>query len=376
MRYKKLSICSYIFISSFVAIESYGQVEVINNPEKERLQDQLESPLSFELVQIFGSDFPDDSAVLSGVNSINGVKTDSSGNLYILDYGAKMLVKLSPNGEVLWKMDKRGRGPGDIETPLGIAVNDEMIVIANIYGTRLDVISTEGDYLESISTEEIHGYGMVLKGFLDNRYLVMVDGIRGKAGYRIVVLDALKSFKLVSDFHSEVDNDISIPEDETLVSSATITGDKIVVGGVWSYSYLYFDMFGNLEKKINREFSRYMKPGIYESGSGNHITFYGEAQGLYSVGGTYLLGYINWSTTIDDTDKLAKQHYNRNFQKLGLNTVLDLFSENGELLYTLENESIIPEIGMLMHSDQEGYLYTAVNRPYTMIKKYKIHFVE
>jgi serine/threonine-protein kinase RIO1 len=58
---------------------------------------------------------------------------------------------------------------------------------------------------------------------------------------------------------------------------------------------------------------------------------------------------------------------------LGLNTVLDLFSEKGELLYTLENDSIIPEIGMLIHSDQEGYIYTAINRPYTIVKKFKIH---
>jgi hypothetical protein len=376
MRYKKLSIYVYVLIFSLAANDCFGQIEIINNPEKGLWQDQLESPLSFELIQIFGTDYPDERAVFSGINSINGVKTDSSGNLYILDYGARMLVKFSPTGEVLWKMDKRGRGPGDIENPLGMAVNEETIVIANVYGTRLDLISTNGDFIESISTESINGYGMVLKGFIDSRYLVMVSGTRGKAGFRVVVLDAWESFKLISEFQTYSDNNISIPEDETIVSSVTLVGDKIVVGGVWTYSYSYYDIYGNLKKTINREFSRYMKPGIYESGSGNHTTFYGEAQGLYPVGGSYLIGYINWSTTIDDTNKLAEQHYKRNFQKLGLNTVLDLFSEKGELLYTLENESIIPEIGMLMHTDQEGYLYTAVNRPYTMIKKYQIHFVE
>lgn len=365
-----------IVVSILFIVDVSGQVKVINNPEWGDWQDQEKSPVTFELVQTFGTDYPDANAVFSGVNSINGVKTDSPGNVYILDYGAKMLVKFSPDGEVLWKMDKKGRGPGDIENPLGIAVNDDKIVISNIYGTRLDVISVEGDFLKSISTEEISGFGMVLKGFLNDRYLVLVDGIRGKAGFRIVVLDALESFSIVSDFQTEIDGESTIPEDESLVSSVTIIEDKIVVGGLWSYSYSYFDMYGKLKKKINREFSRYMKPGIYASGSGNHITFYGEPQGLYPIGESYLIGYINWSTTIDDTDKLAKQHFERNFQKLGLNTVLDLFSKNGQLLYTIENESIIPEIGMLMHSDQRGHLYTAVNRPYTMIKKYKIHFSE
>ncbi|HSH50466.1 MAG TPA: hypothetical protein VK982_01970, partial [Bacteroidales bacterium] len=97
-----------------------AQVEVINNPERGVWQDRQDSVLSFELVQVYGTDYPDDNAVFSSVNGILSVDTDEFANVYVLDNDAHMLVKFSPDGEVLWKIDQKGKGPGDLFAPDGL----------------------------------------------------------------------------------------------------------------------------------------------------------------------------------------------------------------------------------------------------------------
>jgi hypothetical protein len=72
-----------------------AQVDVINNPEQGVWQDRQEPPISFELVQAFGSEFPDVGAAFSTSSKIAGVETDGEGNVYILDNQVPLLVKYS-----------------------------------------------------------------------------------------------------------------------------------------------------------------------------------------------------------------------------------------------------------------------------------------
>ena len=121
-----ISISLVCIISSAEYI--YAQNIVTNNLEWGLWQHREDSVITFDLIQVYGTDFPDESAVFSSVNGIWTVDSDEYGNIYVLDNDAPMLVKFSSAGEVMWKIERKGKGPGDLYVPNGLAVGKKKYI--------------------------------------------------------------------------------------------------------------------------------------------------------------------------------------------------------------------------------------------------------
>lgn len=365
----KIVSCLILFLALY--FKSYGQIEVIENPEWGKWQEREKAPISFELIQTFGTDFPDESAVFSSGNGIWSVATDSIGNVYVLDIDVEMLVKFSSEGEVLWKIDQRGNGPGDLNNPQSLAVADS-IYITNLRGTRLDIFSKEGEYVESINLDRISKQSISIIGVINNRHLILKTEILGKIGIQISVLDIHDEFKLISQYEATEETEFEIPENELLIPKTTIIDDLVVVSKSFTYGFSYYRMNGTLVKEINREFPRYMRPGFSNSGNIPTMVALSKVYPPYKVEDEYLINFIHWPTKIDDPDEAVKKMSKMKFPELGTHNSLDIFSLEGKLLYSIESIGIIPEIGWLKHTDQKGNLYTVTGMPFPQVRKYKV----
>jgi len=373
---------SFLILFILNSVLLFGQVEVINNPERGLWQDRSTKPIKYSLVQVFGEDFDDpnaDGVLFPSDRSIWGVDTDEEGNVYALDIDSPMLVKMSPDGELLWQ---RGRGPGDLESAYSLTVSDS-VYISNIRGTRIDVFSRSGSYIKSIDFHQLdQKYDYMVVGTIRNEYLVLKSPVLGKIGARILVLDIDDDYSIASDFTITEEPGVTFPSSWELTNSAKIIDDYIVLGSYLTYKMSYYSIDGNLVKEVGREFPKYVRPGIYIPGDGRaQVISRSYLSSFLKINKEYLINKVTWPDNVkeDDMDELAQDIYE--IFVLGIDkerpvfkskNSIDLYSIQGELLYSDEGDGVHPEIGRITHVDHEGFLYTIANTPYPEIRKYKI----
>jgi len=377
---RSLFLFSTLVLLAFNPDISLGQRHnSIHNPEKGAWQDFDTKPITYNLVQVFGKEFDDkntNSVPFSEGKKIWGVDTDEDGNVYALDVNIPRLVKFSPKGELLWQIDQRGRGPGDLEYAYSLAVSDS-VFITNIRGTRVDIFSKNGVYIKSVALNGFEGsFDFTIIGTIDNDYLVLKAAILGKIGARIVILDIKNNFSVGSDFTFTEETNVPFPSNWNVLNQSTIIDNYIVITSYLSYKMYYYDIEGKLVKEVSREFPEYKRPGIYISrGEGFHVTLIGDIGGHRKIDDKYLINYITWTENVDDDDamdKFAKDIFNGDYPDRTYKNSIDLYSYEGKLLYSEEGEGLTPTIGKIRHIDHEGFLYTVTSDPFPQIKKYEV----
>lgn len=75
----------------------------------------------------------------------------SGDTLFISDRARESLVCMNSDGEVLWEYGEPGEGPGHFTYIGPVAVSDSWIAVCNIRGDRVELITREGELIESYS---------------------------------------------------------------------------------------------------------------------------------------------------------------------------------------------------------------------------------
>jgi len=77
-----------------------------------------------------------------------GLDIDKQGNVYIANTGGNVIVKASPEGQVLASFGTVGSGPGSLNQPTDVAVdNDGNLYIVDTENERIQVLGRDGEYL-------------------------------------------------------------------------------------------------------------------------------------------------------------------------------------------------------------------------------------
>lgn len=119
---------------------------VQNLPDRDREVDG-----TLEEVYTVGSLNGADWELLSGVRDAD---FDADGNLYVLDSGSFRVLKFSPEGEFLMQFGSEGEGPGEMTTPLAMAVlPNGHIAINDLSRRSFTVFDSNGEYVDN------HTYG-------------------------------------------------------------------------------------------------------------------------------------------------------------------------------------------------------------------------
>lgn len=367
-RYLSMYLLHFFVIGSVIV----SQPIEIMNPHEGLWQGEASVPIEFKKVRSFGKEFPDQGIAFSTRGKIFGLDTDAEENVYVLDNQLNILVKFSDSGDLIWKIDQEGRGPGDLENPLAIAVSKEHVFVSNIFGSRLDVFDLKGRFIRSIDMYDISTNPVKIVGVLNKSYLVLENVVYGKPGIKISVLDIENEFELVSQFNAFDDTDLNIPAGAQIAKEATVIGEHIVIAGVANYRLDYYDVFGSIYKSIKRDFPEFVRVGVARNSSRGYAVQLGGLTSFYQLSDSLLMNNVVWPENIKDPGKAAESALKGEFVPLEAKNSLDFYSKKGELLYSILSDGFRPKIGSILHSDKNGHLYTATNDPYPRVIKYEV----
>ena len=107
-------------------------------------------------------------------------------------------------------------------------------------------------------------------------------------------------------------------------------------------------------------------------GSSRSISFYSVVSAPFRLTSGHWLSSAYWATNVPDPDEHLRLSTNGNAPNVVSAHTLDLFDEEGKLLYSLSGEGDMPDIGRLAHVDAAGKLYTIVYTPYPHVRRYRV----
>jgi len=104
---------------------------------------------------------------------------DETGALYILDRDAGHIVVMSPTGEFVRTIGRKGEGPGELVSPMGLTLlADGRLVVFDFAKQGFQVFGTDGEFIESVTLSPEDGFpGTHLVGMPDGR-LASYGGVR------------------------------------------------------------------------------------------------------------------------------------------------------------------------------------------------------
>jgi len=347
-------------------------VTYVINPRHGSHQDQATAPLRFELEQVFGAEEEPRQALLFGIAS---VVTDDQGTVYVLDIGDNRLVAFNPDGSVRWQTGRQGQGPGEFQRPRGLAWDgDSTLYTANQGGSRIDAFDTNRDFLYSHLLVEHDLYSVRLRGFLPPRTLVLSQTASGHIGTEAILLEMGDPWEKKTEFMLDQSEGLRVLGNTSIGLDLNITDGELAFGNHHLYRLHFFDTLGTLKRVVSRDLPHLVRPGFWESMDGNSrsISTYSNVSAPLRLASGHWLSSAFWATNVPDPDEHLRLSRNGNAPDVENAYTLDLFDEEGKLLYSLTGEGSTPDIGQLAHVDAAGKLYTIVFDPYPQVRRYRI----
>lgn len=341
----------------------------IDNPEYGIYQKEASPPFSFELIDTIRPEFPED-FILSGFSEL---LTDPEGNMYFMDARQSKLISLSADGTLRWMTGEKGRGPGDFESAYSMITDSKQLYIGNLQGSRLDLFSYSGNFQKSYNLAEQVSFG-TLWGFLSTGEFVIAAPNWDSWGPHIYIVGIEgDTVRTEGDFMIDQSGDLETLQGMTSRSSISVYEDKIYTGSIIDYSIEIHDTSGTLIRKIRRDFDRIVRPGMHSDGNSSMIRSFGRVGAPRFLPNGFFIVNASWPTNVDDPDRYTRLSNNGSAPELEFANSVDLFNPDGELLYSFESEGFNPEIGAIVHIDDNGIIYTTgMNEEEPVIKKYRL----
>lgn len=309
-----------------------GSIEVrdgatfVSNPEAPLWSDVPGEParLTLELEQTFGADADPVEAILGQPFSLYAT-VDASGNVYVLDGQAGELVKFDAEGGIVWRVGRKGEGPGELDNPAGIAMRDNgTLVITNRNRSRIDQWDADGNFVSALALNEpplalpSNGFPF-LGGFAGADALVLYGPLWGHIGSSVSVLD--------------------------------IDGSELTANFEW-------DQLPDVEMPSAVDYP--VRAGFVELDGLRGVAGFGQLRAPMHLDPDYLLVAATWTTGVDDPDatavevKASSRIRDEDLKglrilqrKLGDRFVGGLVLYLGERAYKLENRLYVVPLGRL-----------------------------
>jgi len=341
---------------------------IVQNPAEGIWQNQESSPLQFSLEQTYGND---EDMMFPQVYHLKGPVADQDGNIYVIDDQNGTLYSFDPDGNLRWKIGKKGKGPGDFQRPLGLVTDGKYLYTSNVSGTRIDQFDFKGNLINSTSLEKLDLTFPSVRGFLSHN-LVLASTLWGKAGEKITLLDMTDSLKRVSQFNI-TPNDIDFGNGLSQGIDIHIIDTLIAAGSVQNYAIRFYDRQGNKVKTVKRDFDKLVRPGFFQSGGSRSIRSFGNLGAPVRLSSDYFVVSLSWPTNVKNPDQYLKRSMNDNdnVPEVKFKNSLDLYNDSGKLLYSIVGKGSSARIGHISFVDGNGNIYTKSDTPFPQIRRYQ-----
>lgn len=324
-----------------------------------------EAPIQFTLEQTFGTDGDPEEAMLANARTF---AVDDAGVVYVLDQGNHRIVAFNPDGSVRWSAGREGEGPGEFSYPHSMVSNNaNTLYITNQRGTRIDLWSHDGTFIESVGMDAIDARGGIV-GFVDGS-LALSRAAFGDEPQRIHLIDpSTWTHKQTFD----VDFDLDLPDRMGISGSITVQDTDLWVSHVQAYQFRKYTLEGTQIQQIDRpNIDTIIGPGI--SDDGRLMRTYGALHAPVVLPDGHLLAASSWPTNVKDPNRHAQQSVDGNAEDPIMASALDLFAPDGSFRGRLQwDETRIPGIGRPESVGPDGRLYTTTNDPFPQVRRYTV----
>jgi hypothetical protein len=147
-----------------------AQVDTISGVERWIYPGEAGAPNPWQLdtVALIGGAMVDDDAYqFNGVPRDLGLAGDADGNLYVLDQMGSRVLKYDAHGRYLGRFGRKGNGPGELGSPVGLALGPgDSIWVADMTNGRLVIYPQDGGEPRSMALGEgpiMPGVGFALR---------------------------------------------------------------------------------------------------------------------------------------------------------------------------------------------------------------------
>lgn len=144
------------------------------------------------------------------------IAVDEMGKAYVLDHADRQVKVYDPNGKFVLSFGKGGEGSGALSAPASLAVQDEMILVAEPSIGKIQAFSKSGEFIRTFfTTPKDERYSPVGMIGVEDGHILFTD----VAGHRIVEIDS--EGKVISAFGKPGggDGQFAYPHDIVMDSS-------------------------------------------------------------------------------------------------------------------------------------------------------------
>lgn len=186
-------------------------------------------------------------------SDITNVAVDEKERLFVLDYKESQVKVFDQKGTYLLTIGKKGQGPGELDRPRMISLNQNEMMVLQLGQRRLSFFSLEGTFLRSLSTKEF----WTLSARLDSQgNIVITEGLMDpqNLSYRVKKMDP--QMNLIKEIASSPAPNASKGYNPFMPIHYWVLdkNDNIVYGYPEEYKIQVFNPGGEIIKKITREY--------------------------------------------------------------------------------------------------------------------------
>jgi hypothetical protein len=239
-----------------------GVEVVVNHLEPYKLRGE---PTNLILEKVFSIDTERDDIAELGLTDIGAFDVDSQGNIYLVNpkAGENIIFKFDKDGNFIRSFCRKGQGPGEMQRPpayLRITSQDE-ITITNPLNGKLLIFNNSGNLIDethiTIMVYEIQEAIPLKNG--NYLFLRMVQDFSSDFIFHYILGVHDSDFKGINELdETKFPNFSKGKKNQGIWTFCySITGDKIFVGNdSRGYEIWVFDLDGNLQRKIRKEYEK------------------------------------------------------------------------------------------------------------------------
>jgi len=313
---------------------------VIYNPSVGLQQDEG-APVEFDLVETIDLSIIEEPVI----SNVGYLQIDDEGNYYFIDRRLSKLISLDPEGNFRWATGEEGKGPGDFESPFGMALHKDRLYVANIQGSRLDEFDLSGTFIKTYDLPKDIRFASLVD-IRDDGLILMSGANFGTVGALVYTMELTDSLRVQENIN------IIETEDEEY-SRATIRGgiemrdEDFIYSFNTGYRHQVYDYTGNLKTEVYREFDGILGPGIYANE--NSVSLYGLGNinsPVFLDNGHYLV-QVEHPVNIDDPHAYARRASTGETESPIYERIMDVYNADHELLYTFDDSEYVEALGDL-----------------------------
>jgi len=89
------------------------------------------------------------------ISFVQDIDVDNKGNIWIIDWDTSQLYRFDKNGDSTKLIATSGQGPGELNLPQSIFIQNEIVFVAN-FANRVSQFNSEGSYIKSFISIDGH----------------------------------------------------------------------------------------------------------------------------------------------------------------------------------------------------------------------------